>query len=30
MRLTYDENIDILDLKYIPSERTGFSLKPGI
>ena len=30
MRLSYDEIIDILDLKYIPTERTGFSLDPGI
>ena len=30
MRLTYDEVIDILDLKYIPTKRTGYSLNPGI
>ena len=30
MRLSYDENMDILDLKYIPTKRTGFSLNPGI
>ena len=30
MRLTYDEIIDILDLKYIPTKRTGCSLNPGI
>ena len=30
MQLTYDENIDILDLKYIPTKRTGYSLNPGI
>ena len=30
MQLTYDEVIDILDLKYIPTKRTGFSLKPNI
>ena len=30
MRLSYDENIDILDLKYIPTKRTGYSLNPGI
>ena len=30
MRLSYDEIMDILDLKYIPTKRTGYSLKPGI
>ena len=30
MQLTYDEIIDVLDLKYIPTKRTGFSLDPGI
>ena len=30
MRLTYDEIIDILDLKYIPTKRTGYSLNPSI
>ena len=30
MQLTYDEIIDILDLKYIPSKRTRYSLNPGI
>ena len=30
MRLGYDEIIDILDLKYIPTKRTGYSLNPGI
>ena len=30
MRLSYDENIDISDLKYIPTKRTGYSLNPGI
>ena len=30
MRLSYDENMDILDLKYIPTNRTGYSLNPGI
>ena len=30
MRLSYDEIIDILDLKYIPRKRTGYSLNPGI
>ena len=27
MQLTYDEIIDVLDLKYIPTKRTGYSLK---
>ena len=30
MRLTYDEIMNILDLKYIPTKRTGYSLNPGI
>ena len=30
MRLNYDEITDILDLKYIPTKRTGYSLNPGI
>ena len=30
MRLSYDETIDILDLKYISTKRTGYSLNPGI
>ena len=30
MRLSYDEVMDILDLKYIPTKRTGYSLNPGI
>ena len=30
MRLSYDEDMDILDLKYIPTKRTGYSLDPGI
>ena len=30
MQLTYDEFIHILDLKYIPTKRTGYSLNPGI
>ena len=30
MQLTYDESMDILDLKYIPTKRTGYSLIPGI
>ena len=29
MRLSYDEIMDILDLKYIPKKRTGYSLNPG-
>ena len=29
-QLTYDEIMDILDLKYIPTKRTGYSLNPGI
>ena len=29
-RLSYDEVMDILDLKYIPTKRTGYSLDPGI
>ena len=29
-QLTYDEIIDILDLKNIPTKRTGYSLNPGI
>ena len=29
-QLTYDEIIDILDLKYIPTKRTGYTLEPGI
>ena len=29
-QLTYDGIIDILDLKYIPSKRTGCSLHPGM
>ena len=29
MQLTYDEIIDILDLKYNPTKRTGYSLNPG-
>ena len=27
-QLTNDENIDILELKFIPTKRTGYSLKP--
>ena len=30
MQLTYDEIIKILDLKYIPTKRIGFSIKPNI
>ena len=30
MRLSYDEIMDILDLKYIPTKRTGYSLYVGI
>ena len=30
MRLSYDEIMDILDLKYVSTKRTGFSLNPGI
>ena len=30
MRLSYDEIIDILDLNYISTKRTGYSLNPGI
>ena len=30
MRLSYDENMDILDLKYIPTKRTGYGLNPAI
>ena len=30
MQLTYNEVIDVLDLKYIPTKRTGYSLNPGI
>ena len=30
MRLSYDEIIDILDLKHISTKRTGYSLNPGI
>ena len=28
MQLTYDEVIDILDLKYIPTKRMGYSIEP--
>ena len=30
MRLSYDEIMNILDLKYIPTKRTSYSLSPGI
>ena len=30
MRLSYDEIMDILDLKYIPTKKTGYSLNPGV
>ena len=30
MRLSYDEIIDILDLNFIPTNQTGYSLNPGI
>ena len=30
MRLSYDENTEILDLNYFPTKRTGYSLNPGI
>ena len=30
MRLSYVEIMDILDLNYIPTKRTGYSLNPGI
>ena len=30
MRLSFDELMDILDLKYIPTKRSGYSLDPGI
>ena len=30
MQLTYDEIIDVLDLKYISTESRGYSLNPGI
>ena len=29
MQLTYDETVDILDLKYISTKRIGYSLNPG-
>ena len=30
LQLTYDEIVDILDFKFIPTKRIGFSLKPNI
>ena len=30
MELTYDEIMVLLDIKKIPSERTGYTLPPGI
>ena len=30
MQLTYDEIIDVKDLNYIPTKRTGYSLNPGV
>ena len=30
MRLSYDEIMDILDLNYIPTKTTGYSLNPGV
>ena len=30
MQLTYDEIVDVLDLNYISTKRTGYSLNPGI
>ena len=30
MQLTYNEIIDIIDLEYIPTKRSGYSLNPGI
>ena len=30
MQLTYDEIIDVLDLKYVSTKRIGYSLDPGI
>ena len=30
MQLSYDESMDILDIKYIPSKRTSFTVPPGI
>ena len=30
MQLTYNEVIDILDLKYIPTKKIGYSIEPNI
>ena len=30
MQLTYEEIINVLDLKNFPTKRTGYSLNPGI
>ena len=30
MQLAYNEIMDVLDIKYFPSERTGYTLPPGI
>ena len=30
LQLTYNEILDILDFKYIPTKRTGYSLNPGV
>ena len=30
MRLSYDEIIDILDLKYVPTKKIRHSLNPGV
>ena len=30
MQLSYDEIMDILDIKYFSSERTGYTLPPGV
>ena len=29
-QLTNDEILDILDIKYIPTKRTGYSINPGV
>ena len=30
MELTYNEVMDVLDIKYFPSEKTGYTLPPGL
>ena len=30
MEITYDEIMDVIDIKYFPSKRTGYTLPPGI